>query len=183
MSRVCRLCKVKLTRDNAYKQQSNFRRTLHICKDCRKKQIIAARSVMKQNKGPILLKGKYRKITISFQSQEAKKYFLHCRRQQVIGCHPKVGNESKVGQRVEHLVEKKDKHGEIHRWFEDTKCDECGGEVRFKENGFKRCIACGLLSSNYTLANELDEPQKRDLPQEEYYSYARQDISSEEESA
>lgn len=94
-----------------------------------------------------------------------------------------MGNESKVNQRVEHLVEDRDEHGELHRWYESTKCDECGGAVRFNLHGFKQCEDCGLLSENFTLVNELDEPKDRDLPQEEYYNYARQDISSDEESA
>jgi len=119
------------------------------------------------------LKGKYRKISITFLNQEAKKHFLLCRRLQVIGCHPKVGHESKVGQRVEHLVEERTEHGEMHRYFIDTKCDECQGEVKFNPHGFKQCIECGLLSANFTLENELDEPQDRDLPQEEYYGHAR----------
>ncbi|MCK9568677.1 hypothetical protein M0R72_07035 [Candidatus Pacearchaeota archaeon] len=178
----CRVCGIRLYRENAYKNRKSGHGYRRLCKECDKERR-NANNAKSGKMSRLQLKGKYRKITISFQSPEAKKHFLLYRRQQVIGCHPKVGNESKVGQRVEHLVEKQDKHGETHRWFESTKCDECGGEVRFKENGFKRCIECGLLSSNYTLSNELDEPQKRDIPQEEYYSYARQDISSEEESA
>ncbi len=178
----CRVCGTRLSRENAYKNRKRGHGYRRICKECLKKESLIAR---RKNNGNsrIRLKGKYRHILINFPNQEAKKHFLLCRRQQVIGCHPKVGNESKVGQRVEHLVEKKDKHGETHRWFEETKCDECGEEVAFNAHGFKQCKGCGLLSANYTLINELDEPQKRDLPQEEYYSYARQDISSEEESA
>lgn len=179
----CHDCGVRLSRQTAYKNPKNRRRYRTICKTCSKKQTIANRAKNKQKGTPSLLKGKYRKITIAFQSQDSRKHFLLCRRLQVIGCHPKVGHESKVNQRVEHLVEDRDEHGEIHRWFEDTKCDECGGEVRFNAHGFKQCISCGLLSANYTLINEMDEPQDRDLPQEEYYSYARQDMSSEEESA
>jgi len=120
------------------------------------------------------LKGKYRKISITFLNQEAKKRFLLCRRLQVIGCHPKVGHESKVGQRVEHLVEIRDNQTkELHRYFTETVCDECKGEVRFNLHGFKECVSCGLLSANYTIINELDELQARDLPQEEYYGHAR----------
>jgi len=182
MSRVCDSCGVKLSRKNAYKNRKRRKGYRRLCKECDNK-IRNDRRQANGQKSLLRLKGKYRHILINFPDQEAKKHFLLCRRQQVIGCHPKVGNESKVGQRVEHMLEEYNEHGEVHRYFVATHCDECGEEVAFNAHGFKQCKSCGLLSANFTLANELDEPQDRDLPQEEYYSYARQDISSEEESA
>jgi len=182
MSRVCDSCGVKLSRKNAYKNRKRRKGYRRLCKECDNK-IRNDRRQANGQKSLLRLKGKYRHILINFPTQEAKKHFLLCRRQQVIGCHPKVGNESKVGQRVEHMLEEYNEHGEVHRYFVATHCDECGEEVAFNAHGFKQCKSCGLLSANFTLANELDEPQDRDLPQEEYYSYARQDISSEEESA
>jgi hypothetical protein len=171
----CHTCGVRLSRQTAYKNPKNRRKYRRYCKECSKKQSFAYRQKNNGNRR-LRLKGKYRHILIDFETLQAKKHFLLCRRLQVIGCHPKVGNESKVGQRVEHLIEERDEHNELHRWYESTKCDECGGNVRFNAHGFKECMSCGLLSANFTLENEIDnEPKDRDLPQEEYYSHAGQE--------
>jgi len=172
MSKHCHSCGVKINRKNSYpnrKRRKGYRRLCKLCDNKRRTE----KNQSYGKKSRLLLKGKYRKISITFLNQEAKKHFLLCRRLQVIGCHPKVGHESKVGQRVEHLVEIRDNETkELHRYYTETVCDECEGEVQFNVHGFKQCVSCGLLSANYTLINELDTPQARDLPQEEYYSHA-----------
>lgn len=182
---TCRACGAKINRKNAYKNRKRGRGYILICKECRKKQIISARSRRKHENPTYLLKAINRAKPILFPSADDKRRFVTLRRLQSIGVRPKVGHSSRVGQRVEHIVEERDKDtNEIRRHYEETRCSECGGIIRYDDRGFKVCVSCGLLAELFTLSNELDpEPQARDLRSNEYYSYARQDISSEEESA
>lgn len=175
----CKECGVKLNRKNAYPNRKRKRGYRIFCKECDKKKRTESRRLNGQT-SRLRLKGKYRRIIIEFPDQFAKQFFLLCRRQQVIGCHPKCGHSSRSGQRVEHLEEATDKHGELHRWYEETICDECGQIVEFNVHGFKQCTSCGLLSANFTLSNEMDESEARDLPQEEYYNYAGRGNTSDE---
>lgn len=171
----CRSCGTRLNRENSYKNRKTRRGYRRICKECNKKESSSQRRKNNGNRR-LILKGKYRKISITFLNDAAKREFVTCRRLQCVGCRPKVGNESKVGQRVEHLIEVRDNEtNELHRYYAETLCDECSGEVRFNANGFKQCATCGLLAANFTLENEMDTPRYRDVSQEElYYSHARQ---------
>ena len=180
----CRECGVRLSRDNAYKNRKMGHGYRRLCKECDKKK----RNVNNEKRGKVSylkVKAINRAKYIVFTSYAEKHSFLTLRRLQSIGVHPPVGHTSRLGQRVEHIVEERNEDtGELRRYYEETLCAECGGIIRFDDRGFKVCVNCGLLAEIFTLSNELGpEPGHRDLRPYEYYSYARQDISSDEESA
>lgn len=175
--RICRICKTKLTRQNAYRQQNNSRRLRHICKECRKKQIMASERERKVKKPTYRVKAINRANPIEFSTYQAKHQFVTLRRLQSIGVRPKVGHSSRVGQRVEHIEEERNEDdGEVRRYYQETLCSECGSIIRYDDRGFKVCISCGLLAELFTLDNELGpDLSARDLRADEYYSHARRD--------
>ena len=174
---VCGLCGTKLTRQNAYKNRKKGRGYRRICKECDNKRRIAHRAKNGQRKTTYILKAINRAKPILFSSPDEKRRFVTLRRLQSIGVRPKVGHSSRVGQRVEHIVEERNQETkEIRHYYEETLCSECGGIIRFDDRGFKACVNCGLLADIFTLSNELGpEPLDRDLRADEYYGHARQD--------
>jgi len=185
MSRFCCSCGVKLSRKNAYKNRKRGKGYRRFCKNCHNKQSYDKKLLRRTKLGTYKVKAINRANALIFSSYNEKRSFLTLRRLQSIGIHPSIGHSSRLGQRVEHIVEERDKETrELRRYYQETLCSECDGIIRFDDRGFKVCVDCGLLAELFTLSNELGtDAGPRDLRPHEYYSYARQDISSEEESA
>jgi len=170
----CRSCGVKLCRENAYKNRKRGHGYRGICKACHNKQSYDRKRVSRTIKRSYRLKAINRAKPIEFSSSDDKRRFLLLRRLQSIGIRPSIGFTSRLGQRVEHIVEERNKETrELKRYYLETLCSECSGIIRFDDRGFKVCVHCGLLAELSTLDNELGpEIGPRDLRQNEYYSHA-----------
>lgn len=182
--KVCKFCGVRLTRQNAYISSQNKHRLRKICIECHNKLRIERTRKRRSKSRPILLKAINREQEIRFDNYIEKRRFVIIRKLQNIGHRPAIGFCSRVGQRVEHIVEERDKDNNVHRFYQEMRCSECSGLIRFDERGFKACVECGLLTEVFTLENELQPgTMPRDLRSSEYYSHARQDNSSQKGSA
>lgn len=172
---TCRSCNKKIDRTNAYKNRKRGRGYRLICKECHNKLSYERKRKSRTKNKPVLLKAINRENPIAFSTYADKREFLLLRRQQSIGARPAIGHSSRVGQRVEQVIEERDKDTkEVHRYQLESRCSECQGIIRYDDRGFKVCESCGLLAELFTLSNELSADQlPNDLPAHEYYSHAR----------
>ena len=184
MTHHCRVCNNKLQKDNKFKGNPKKGRG-YICKKCHNDQKTDRRHSAPKNKCITLkrdkkypnfkfgLLSKDERLIYQFQDNNDFISFKIIRKiQKRFGrCHDSLSSREKC--RVETLLEEeiKDDDGEIikiKRWYEASKCSECGSEVNYNKHNEQQCSNCGLIQG---VVNFIDDSINTNKKNRSDYNY------------
>lgn len=168
----CKICGVKLTLENRYMSGKNKHRRM--CKTCFNEQKKKYYEECTKKPPTIIMERVYTSQRIEFSGFFSRNEFLAMRRIQARFSKEAIGESSRCNQQVEHVTETEDKTtGDIHRTYTISKCDECGGTIRYDSHGDKVCEDCGLIDGVVVLEKlQYKYNYKNILPQDYHYKRA-----------
>lgn len=164
-TKLCKKCGIELSKENAWSKSAIRFKPHSYCKTC---EAAYNREYYKKNQAKIkkrsseqyrrdlnngfwaTMKVGNKKHRIIFKTLSEKELFVTVRRLQIRWgiCHTDLS--SSENKKVDELVEERREDGKVRRYYIDTKCDECGGLIRY-QHGFKICECCGLVHGDHNI--------------------------------